>query len=90
MSDLTEMERAADREAEAARLASGWMPIDTAPEDGRTLNVWVFGWPVVPALYSSEGRGFNEDLPGWYAPVEDVWIEPTHWMPLPAPPGEIA
>jgi len=64
----------------------GWQLIETAPKDGQTLIVWVRGWHPVPAKYQNEGKGWNEDQPGWYAPIEDVWITPTHWMPLPEPP----
>lgn len=94
MSDgLTEMEMAADREAEAARLASGWMPIESAPRDGSTIII-TDGKNSYPATY---GKGDGVDCQfawgiidgdGDYNAVMDEVI--THWMPLPAAPGEIA
>ncbi len=101
MSDLTEMERAADREAEAARLASGWMPIETAPEDGTLFDMWcVSGDKILSVRFTDVSM--SEDLSGFgfllndghweyleRAGVYPAWT-PTHWMPLPAPPGEIA
>lgn len=63
-----------------------WRPIETAPKDGGALLVWVNGWPVTAAQYCEDGYGWDEDQPGWYDPFFDVWINPTHWMPLPEPP----
>jgi hypothetical protein len=70
-----------------SELAPKWRPIKTAPTDSTNLLVfdpeWVgdgcngeliaYGWPY---------RGVVE----WRTVPEDVAVEPTHWMPLPAPP----
>lgn len=76
---------------------SGWQPIETAPKDGYFLaankhGVWVAHWQ--PQAVS----GFRFDQP-WRSVMLNHWhIEPksaqyenpTHWMPLPAPPSEQA
>jgi len=61
---------------------SEWQPIATAPRSGKWVLVW---WPFVTdtpfVAYRVEGR--------WHAATAgDTWSdsEPTHWMPLPAPP----
>lgn len=63
-----------------------WMPIDTAPKDGtRVLIVEADGTMTIVRC-----RIQIEDRTYWTA---DSWddghdseLEPTHWMPLPAPP----
>lgn len=67
-----------------ADLVPQWQPIETAPKhDLETL-----------ILYSSEGVQI-----GWFSAFhkcwlttegKDVWAEPTHWMPLPTPPADMA
>lgn len=63
-----------------------WLPIETAPKDGREILVsdgqwiWLTRW--------GEGS-YAED--GWIESVDDGMIylfEPilTHWIPLPEPP----
>jgi hypothetical protein len=73
----------------AVRPASGWLPIESAPKDGRDL------WLYVPKEEPPQVVGYwigDEPMPFWQyreALVADVagWIDsPTHWMPLPAPP----
>jgi hypothetical protein len=68
------------------RGSTDWRTIDSAPRDGTEI-----------LLYGScerDGRFFAPDcnvgwwdednLGGWQA--RDLPIDPTHWMPLPAPP----
>lgn len=59
-----------------------WQPIETAPNDGQKLLMWSPGlgidWLV---LYWMDGY--------WREPANGMGLkrEPTHWMPLPPPPG---
>lgn len=72
----------------------GWMPIETAPRDGRGILVvdvnapapeagcawYLFGkWSAV----DPDGEAVFE--PELYHAM--VWETPTHWQPLPAPPA---
>ena len=89
MSDgLTERERAADLEAKAARLASGWRPIESAPKDGCPL---LLGWvnSFLPPIVGHE-EGGRWGVLGADMQFTVLQVSPTHWMPLPAAPEEIA
>ena len=67
---------------------STWSPIETAPRDGTW--VWAY-WPngVVegrqsPAAWEEHSDGFR-----WTDPFDSRGHDqPSHWMPLPAPPDE--
>jgi hypothetical protein len=60
-----------------------WQPIETAPKDGRDVLGF---WPdraeghMAVAHYDQDRDRFRSDT------VE--WRNPTHWMPLPAPPSD--
>ncbi len=85
-----------------AALADGWMPIETAPKDGRVLLLGYYNargnWRTLRGEWVSEDEiaeyWENDDAePGWYetaVEAEDppnAWpTNPTHWRPLPAPP----
>lgn len=59
-----------------------WQPISTAPKDGTTIIIWDkdHGCMIVEWMYGEWHCSHDgEDM---YGP------EPTHWMPLPAPPKE--
>jgi hypothetical protein len=58
-----------------------WQPIETAPKDGRE---------ILGAVGQSYQGGvvviqWSDGLDAWLDWDRDFW-EPTHWMPLPAPP----
>ena len=70
------------------KTREGWQPIETAPKDGRDFLVWNRENRVRKARWYErsssdlgislyEGDGVNSFKGG---------IQPTHWMPLPAPP----
>jgi len=56
-----------------------WQPIDTAPKDGTAVLIWD-GSDMVVAICEP-----NLLIP-WRSTYGDTIGEPTHWMPLPAPP----
>ena len=54
---------------------SKWRPIDTAPKDGREVLTF-----TPPDIYCVDFSGDDK---------EGDWLgNPTHWTPLPKPPGE--
>lgn len=62
-----------------------WQPIETAPKDGTKFLAYpVFGKPCEVHIVWWEKL---VRVSGWRA-MFGVWSprEPTHWMPLPAPP----
>jgi len=79
----------ADLGGQQAAPAPGWQPIDSAPKDEKeTVIVFdaEYQQPVVPATWDNEI--VTEGGQCWRA--IDAWMDrltPTHWMPLPAPPG---
>lgn len=72
-----------------------WQPIETAPKDG-TRILAAFGpetgyrVDIVTFMHSPFGRSY------WFSHIMETVrgsramrrIQPTHWMPLPDPPGE--
>lgn len=78
----------------ADRALRGWQPIETAPKDGTYILVgnaagsWVAKYlPVFQSGFKPDNPWasmmLNHDhLPDWQS------SNPTHWMPLPAPPSD--
>ena len=67
--------------------APEWMPIETAPKDGQCL-LWVKtddGGEVMKLTRDADGAWLYEGEPTYSA---TFYIEPTHWMPLPASPKD--
>ena len=63
-----------------------WQPIETAPNDDRIVMVY-FGPEQSLDGYVAVGHFFQYDVMPKRLPTG--WpsiIQPTHWMPLPAPP----
>ena len=63
-----------------------WQPIETAPRDGSEVLVCRaatkhFGSYCVVAAWWGNTKGWCVD-----DPMYPLHFEPTHWMPLPAPP----
>lgn len=64
---------------------SEWQPIETAPKNG---TVFIIGRVGVNA-YSGTAfweKGHFRDPMDWDA---RYWVDPTDWMPLPAPPSRV-
>ena len=74
-----------------------WQPIETAPQDGTrilvsfgTMGVWLVSW-TEPSHDDWEIWCTDDNKHGPYALrgySDDGPRAPTHWMPLPKPPGE--
>ena len=61
------------------RIVPGWQPIETAPRDGTNVLAFWSDWGDCGVVRFDRGE--------WWAMMHDV-VTPTHWMPLPAPPGD--
>ena len=64
-------------------MTAAWHPIETAPKDGRLSLVRQASgdeWVGTFTAYYSASRG------GWLYSDNRSVTNPTHWMPLPAPP----
>jgi hypothetical protein len=76
------------RAALSAPQDSGWQPIDTAPKDGTRVLIALWAWnqPNTERLYYwaefCEGEWCEPDN------LDIQYFAPTHWRPLPPPPGE--
>ncbi len=79
-----------------AALADGWMPIETAPQDGTEIDVW-FGNDPDPYRQTDvfwKTPRLGRKKPCWCKRVFDECFglinqavgDPTHWRPQPAPP----
>lgn len=79
-----------------------WQTIETAPRDGTAVLVMRNIWPGTDSGKAEECNGHNTYVAQWWAGEGDggEWmcymdrvheprcpIEPTHWIPLPPPPG---
>lgn len=92
----------ADWDAESEGEMSEWIPIESAPKDGTRLILFgVFGvsagywdanfngelaYNADADDYESIGAWTNGEVESWRDELEQQLREPTHWMPLPAPP----
>lgn len=76
-------ELAASREREARMQ---WQPIETAPTDGTRILLCGKGGKIADGYYGQPD--------GFANPKQFVWpyihANPTHWMPLQAPPAALA
>jgi hypothetical protein len=74
-----------DAELAAADAAQAWQPIETAPEWEAVL---ICGGDVLyPCVASCNNGEWDAEAQGMIL-REDIAENPTHWMPLPAPPKE--
>lgn len=78
-------------------MTQSWRPIETAPKDGTVILLWcdnIAGGPLYSIAYydAAYPSGGGEHGPFvWCCEGADggAWAEkiPTHWQPLPSPPG---
>jgi len=76
---------------EVARLGmrseavTDWQPIETAPKnDGQEI----LGWDAGNGVQLCNWMGYPNGDGAWWVLLEFT-TEPTHWMPLPAPPAAL-
>lgn len=83
---------------------SDWLPISTAPRNGSTVllwsETWEGTWGVVTGRWTGEEWETSEgsvtdDETMFVGDDEDedqevVELGPSHWLPIPRPPGLIA
>jgi hypothetical protein len=77
----------------AAVTSALWRPIETAPKDGRRVDLWVLDTAGNGYRYPDAAYGFVRGRMGWtdannHGALEP-YVRPTHWMPPPDPPREI-
>ena len=65
---------------------SEWQPIETAPKDKTDILVLSEGRVVEAYWEGSRSRGYWDSF---FQSYESESLEPTHWMPLPAPPNKV-
>ena len=73
---------------EAGCATFKWLPIETAPMDGETSVLGyhkVLGgmWVIAP-MYFKDGAWL---LLAFHTDNTEFEMQPTHWMPIPAPPS---
>lgn len=71
-----------------ASIEMQWQPIETALKDG--TPVIVFCPDNHPEEQVMCGQWYSYAGGFWGIHIDDQRIEPTHWMPLPAPPENLA
>jgi hypothetical protein len=59
-----------------------WQPIESAPKDGTRVMLADAEWTDIGRWRIESQLWMDDDDAGWTDPF---W--PTHWMPLPPPPG---
>lgn len=78
-------------------MSMEWMPIETAPTNGKRILLWWRTCPDASVGYFDIDDQFGERRKGWPCPEygwrcegDDVipknQKDCTHWMPLPPPP----
>lgn len=70
-----------------------WQPIETAPKDKFLLLLGPSGYTTTPFVCTTGRMCTNYHVGRWIDHANDDltdWgFEPTHWMPLPAPPSNL-
>ena len=82
---------------------SGWLPIETAPRDGRLVDLWCVGEEDDIRFYCRDAFGKRAGRVAECYFTDGAWrpymgltrgmslpLDPTHWMPLPSPPDKSA
>jgi hypothetical protein len=61
-----------------------WLPIETAPKDGRDILIGG-DWSYVTGVLMASWGEYDGQVAGWVDMMGDGYA-PTHWMPLPGAP----
>ena len=62
-------------------ISPSWQPMETAPKDGTTVDLWSIDTRLPDAWFEDGKWKVGGELGDYVVP------NPTHWMPLPAPPS---
>ena len=70
-------------------MSADWQDISTAPKDGRLIIVYrplaaETGDPLIKITHMNR---YPQKSPQGVKHYADCWCHPTHWLPLPPPPG---
>lgn len=72
---------------------NNWMPVETAPKDKFVLLCGPSGYTTTPLVFTTGIMCSNYHAGRWIDHANDDLVdwgfEPTHWMPLPAPPESL-
>lgn len=63
-----------------------WQPIETAPKDGSHVLLCDDGWFCIAGWWDDAPR--DEGGQCFKNSQSHLWLNPSHWMPLPKPPIE--
>lgn len=61
-----------------------WQPIVTAPRDGTRLLLWTGNMSTTGMIWSTTVGWWDKEI--CHKWIHGSSVDPTHWMPLPAPP----
>ncbi len=82
-------------QAYEAAKPSGWLPIESAPRDGKTLLMCCDGFEPVTAYWSKHFNRWTTGCdPGDTGEEQAIYdacpgiFQPDYWQPLPTPPVE--
>lgn len=77
---------------------SDWQQIETAPRDGTVIDVWLGDCDESDRQFYCDADTRRSPAWGWkngkFRPCSEfpgtmtVFVQPTHWMPLPQPPED--
>jgi hypothetical protein len=74
------------RAALAAADAAAWRPISEAPKDGTSILVYRVNTKLDAAIQPISTDWWSTHHKQWMK--SNAYSQPTHWMPLPAPPAK--
>lgn len=90
---IAELDAALQHQSYLPVEAEGWQPIETAPKDGKRVDLWVRPWDAfangnpgrITDAWFEDGE-WKRVLAGWPHNVSSCG-EATHWMPLATAPS---